>query len=368
METRQSLQYGVRVMGYLTKFDPDQPRDASGRWGGGAFLPTPGMVRPSGERPAPPPKAPAKPAAARPRFVQTPPPPRPEAKPLDIKVSRHVADALAMNRRISAVGASAESLRKPGRVVELKPLGDISVGVVSRVKFENGAVASHKTDEENNLRDRDGGESFRATVQVPPPASARELTAYELSEAAGFGIVPPTARGDFGKGEGVVQAWVDGETLAGLKREVADVAGYENIALADDYVLNHPDFQKMAALDYVFGNTDRHGGNYLIGRDGRIYAIDHNLAFPVVKKGEELTPEFKSDPLARLADSRKGVSREVFAGIEKLTPEVIRQTMKRNGFDERHIKGAVARRDKFLDVGLDGWVGVQYAVVLEAEL
>lgn len=41
------------------------------------------------------------------------------------------------------------------------------------------------------------------------------------------------------------------------------------------------DARMMALFDSLIGNTDRHGGNYLISPDGRVIPIDHGLAFPV---------------------------------------------------------------------------------------
>jgi hypothetical protein len=95
----------------------------------------------------------------------------------------------------------------------------------------------------------------------------REVAAYELSEALGWGLVPPTVeRDDAPYGPGSLQLFV--------------AADYEQhyFTLFDeggrDGVL-----RTMCAFDVVANNADRKSGHVLRGPDGRLWAIDHGLCF-----------------------------------------------------------------------------------------
>ena len=48
----------------------------------------------------------------------------------------------------------------------------------------------------------------------------------------------------------------------------------------DLYNADYRNVQRIALLDAVIGNADRHGGNLLDGEDGSVIAIDHGLSFP----------------------------------------------------------------------------------------
>ena len=79
----------------------------------------------------------------------------------------------------------------------------------------------------------------------------REVAAWHVSEATGWGIVPPTILRDGPFGEGMVQAFVEADP------EVDVVA----MVVEDD-----PRLRRMAVLDAVMNNTDRKGGHILPGR------------------------------------------------------------------------------------------------------
>ena len=79
----------------------------------------------------------------------------------------------------------------------------------------------------------------------------REVAAWHVSEATGWGIVPPTILRDGPFGEGMVQAFIEADP------DVDVVA----MVLEDD-----PRLRRMAALDAAMNNTDRKGGHILPGR------------------------------------------------------------------------------------------------------
>ncbi|MGR8011487.1 SCO1664 family protein [Streptomyces hypolithicus] len=140
----------------------------------------------------------------------------------------------------------------------------------------------------------------------------REVAAYEISEATGWGLVPPTVLRDGPYGEGMCQLWIetpseDGALLA-LVEDEEPGEGWKPIALAEvgegrTALLVHADDQRLrrlAVLDAVINNADRKGGHLLPAADGRLYGIDHGVTFNAEDKlrtllwgwaGEELTAE-----------------------------------------------------------------------------
>ena len=126
----------------------------------------------------------------------------------------------------------------------------------------------------------------------------REVAAWHVSEATGWGIVPPTILRDGPFGEGMVQAFIEADP------DVDVVA----MVLADDARL-----RRMAVLDAAMNNTDRKGGHILPVDGGRhIHGVDHGVCFSTVPKlrtvlwgwrGTPLAP----DELAGLARAREGL-------------------------------------------------------------
>jgi hypothetical protein len=100
--------------------------------------------------------------------------------------------------------------------------------------------------------------------------SRREVAAWHVSEATGWGIVPPTALRQGPFGEGMVQAFVEADPAV-------DVVA---MILEDD-----PRLRRMAAFDAAVNNTDRKGGHILPVDGGRlIHGVDHGVCFSTVPK------------------------------------------------------------------------------------
>lgn len=123
----------------------------------------------------------------------------------------------------------------------------------------------------------------------------REVAAYRVSAAAGWGVVPPTVLRDGPSGPGSVQWWVGEpaeipEPGAGLVDIVAPGAlppGWLRVLDAEGpggrpVVLAHADdevLQRMALFDAVVNNTDRKGGHVLRHASGAVFGVDHGLTF-----------------------------------------------------------------------------------------
>lgn len=164
----------------------------------------------------------------------------------------------------------------------------------------------------------------------------REVAAYEISEATGWGLVPPTVLRDGPYGQGMCQLWVevaDGDGSDGDGSDGDDADGSELLALVEGdepgpgwkavgfaevgegrtALLVHADdvrLRRLAVLDAVINNGDRKGGHLLPAAGGRLYAIDHGVTFNAEDKlrtllwgwaGEPL-PDDVLEVLRRLAD------------------------------------------------------------------
>jgi uncharacterized repeat protein (TIGR03843 family) len=110
------------------------------------------------------------------------------------------------------------------------------------------------------------GRGERPLWDFPPDLYRREVATYRLAAALGLEVVPPTVIGTGPLGEGSIQAFVD-----------ADFSEHYFTMLESGVGLD--DLRRLCALDLVANNTDRKSGHCLLGRDGRVYGIDHGLSF-----------------------------------------------------------------------------------------
>ncbi|KUN20634.1 phosphatidylinositol kinase [Streptomyces antibioticus] len=153
----------------------------------------------------------------------------------------------------------------------------------------------------------------------------REVAAYEVSEATGWGLVPPTVLRDGPYGEGMVQLWIEGlpgaELLALVDAEEPE-PGWKAIGLAEvgegkTALLVHADderLRRLAVLDAVINNADRKGGHLLPAGD-RLYGIDHGVTFNVDNKLRTLLWGWAGEPLTGEAvDVLKGLKEALGAG------------------------------------------------------
>jgi uncharacterized repeat protein (TIGR03843 family) len=131
----------------------------------------------------------------------------------------------------------------------------------------------------------------RPLWDFPPGLFKREVAAYLLSEALGWGLVPVTIARDAPYGEGSLQLFVD--------------ADFEQHYFTFGEAPAHRDrLQRLCAFDIVANNADRKGGHCLLGRDGLVYAIDNGLSFHVEPKLRTVVWAFAGEaiPDAVIAD------------------------------------------------------------------
>lgn len=139
--------------------------------------------------------------------------------------------------------------------------------------------------------------------------AARERAARVVSEAGGWGVVPPTVLREDGRfGTGMVQRWVDVDPAAELIDVVsldAEAPGWIAVLEAEDQLgrpllLIHADddrLRAMAVLDVVLNNADRKGGHVLPDAAGRVWGCDHGVTFHEDLKLRTVLWGWADDPL-----------------------------------------------------------------------
>ena len=141
----------------------------------------------------------------------------------------------------------------------------------------------------------------------------REVAAFELSEALGWGLVPPTVVRDDGQfGPGSLQLFVEADYEEHYFT-LLDAGGHEDVLVT------------MCAFDVVVNNADRKSGHVLKGADGRLWGIDHGLCFHRQHKlrtviwdfADEAVPPGLLADLARLADGLPDQLSALLSGAER---------------------------------------------------
>jgi uncharacterized repeat protein (TIGR03843 family) len=112
--------------------------------------------------------------------------------------------------------------------------------------------------------------------------AGREVSAYLVSEATGWDVVPPTVLRDGPFGTGMCQLWIDVD---------------EQVDLADLARSDHPALRRMAVFDAVVNNADRKGGHLLPTASGHVHGVDHGVCFSTEDKLRTLLWQWRDDPL-----------------------------------------------------------------------
>ncbi|MCX5371039.1 SCO1664 family protein [Streptomyces sp. NBC_00103] len=147
----------------------------------------------------------------------------------------------------------------------------------------------------------------------------REVAAYEVSEATGWGLVPPTVLREGPYGEGMCQLWIEtapeADLLALVDAQEPEpgwrAIGFAEVGEGRTALLVHADderLRRLAVLDAVINNADRKGGHLLPTADGRLYGIDHGVTFNDENKLRTLLWGWAGEPLTGEAvDVLKGL-------------------------------------------------------------
>ena len=158
------------------------------------------------------------------------------------------------------------------------------------------------------------GRGERALWDFPDCLYRREVVAYVLSEALGWGLVPPTVeRSDGPFGPGSLQLFVEADYRQHYFTLLE--AGGHDLAL-----------RRVCAFDVAANNADRKSGHVLEGPGGRLWAIDHGLCFHPRPKLRTVIWDFAGEPvptsvltdLAALASHPPAALEEILTAAERL--------------------------------------------------
>lgn len=125
----------------------------------------------------------------------------------------------------------------------------------------------------------------RPLWDFPGSLYRREIAAFILSDALGWGHVPPTIESDGPAGVGSLQLFVPAQFDE----------HYFTLLERSEY---HAAFKEIAAFDIVANNTDRKAGHVLLGEDDDLWAIDNSLCFHQEFKVRTVIWDFAGDDLS----------------------------------------------------------------------
>ena len=163
----------------------------------------------------------------------------------------------------------------------------------------------------------------RPLWDFPPGLYRREVAAYVVSEALGWGLVPETVLREGPLGVGSLQRFVP-----------ADFEQHYFTLLEDE--THHAALQTIGVFDILANNTDRKSGHCLLGEDGRIWAIDQGLCFHPDPKLRTVIWDFAGMPIpAHLLDDVARIAATPPDGLAGL-------------LDEEELDGIVRRAERLL--------------------
>ena len=154
--------------------------------------------------------------------------------------------------------------------------------------------------------------------------AAREVAAFLVARAGGWGFVPPTVmRLDAPLGAGSVQLFIEHDP----ERHYFVLANEPE---------RHGELARMAAFDVAINNADRKGGHVLEDENGGMWGVDHGLSFNLEPKLRTVIWGFAGDTItdearAALEKARSELSRDPLRGelVELLSKEEVDETIAR---------------------------------------
>ena len=180
----------------------------------------------------------------------------------------------------------------------------------------------------------------------------REVAAYRLSEALGWGLIPMTVWREEGPfGPGMCQMWVETDDDRGPVKvvETAPATGWLTVAEGEGYGgslvrLVHEDaddLRRLALLDVVLNNADRKGGHALRDASGQLFGIDHGLTFHDEDKLRTVLWGWAGDPIGAEDDEHLCGLRDCWSQAEEDLGELL---------TTREIRATGERLDALIDL------------------
>jgi hypothetical protein len=172
------------------------------------------------------------------------------------------------------------------KITDKKPVSGVHVNGAHQVKID-GIKAMWKPGDEEDAGVERGG------IQVGT-FYKREVAAFNVAKAIGLDdLVPVTVAREIDGKSGSAQLWADNAVDA------------LNVPVGEKYD-GEKDRLRAAAFDYLIGNTDRHGRNWML-KDGRFVLIDNGLAFPA----RNFAGNFRSNIYQKVSGDSAKVPEEV---------------------------------------------------------
>ncbi len=244
----------IEAAGSFMPFKPKAPQAAAAT--------KPATVKPATIKPGTPAAATAKPATPAGGGQPSPFALRPDTPP--------TPTPLKAESKFTTVEKPLED-----KVTATKPLGEIGahqgVSETYVIELANGNKAIWKPAAGEPMT------QFRKDI-TPGKAAEREVGAWEVAKVVGMDDVVCPA----------VLRMVNGDRGAALAFQPGKPAFQAATSVQFDGEKNAA---RAAVFDYVIGNRDRHGGNWMIKPDGNLVLIDHGLAFPNKKGGHDVNAE-----------------------------------------------------------------------------
>jgi uncharacterized repeat protein (TIGR03843 family) len=128
--------------------------------------------------------------------------------------------------------------------------------------------------------------------------AAREVAAFELSEATPWAIAPPTVLREGRFGRGMVQLWLEPDPTV------------DRVAMVVD---GDPRLRAVALFDAVANNADRKIGHLLPQADGHVFGVDHGICFHEEPKLRTVLWRWQGEPIR---DDERGVLAALRAALD----------------------------------------------------
>lgn len=110
----------------------------------------------------------------------------------------------------------------------------------------------------------------------------RERVAYVVCHLLGWNFIPPTIIRDGPHGIGSFQLYVDPD---------------ESTHFFQFHTQREEELVRIALFDLLANNADRKAGHCLMGKDGKVWGIDHGLTFNHVPKLRTVIHDFSGQPI-----------------------------------------------------------------------
>jgi hypothetical protein len=147
---------------------------------------------------------------------------------------------------------------------------------------------------------------FDIPVEVRMLETYGEVVVSTLDDLLGFGVVPPTALRKH-----------DDDIMVTVQEWIPDARSFY-YASVHNLPINEEDLIKIAIIDLITAQIDRHDDNLVVTPDGHVYAIDNERIFrghiDSAAVQEVAGSPIPSHILAKLRDVEKGDFFAAFAG------------------------------------------------------